>query len=782
MLPFILVRTGGLPFQLLPQAEAALEAARLNLMDEETAVQAANGALLDAFEQYLKENKQESAHRKEIYNQRKRLHQGHAVQWPRLDLSPPACAGIREAQEHLEQAKERERAARAVFAEAHQREMMAAQAKIAEIFTENDQFRRGIIMNRVEIAKHTKQELLADGRLLRSAYRYITRAAAKTSPLSTFGVVQHLSQHATEAMPWEVRVERFHPNVFFRRILYQVLMFRPHYFKNIKWRLNPGLYQGENGQMYWPYYSADFEEFVQNAELDEAMTHLLQVLETGGAQTMQAWEKECVEKEVLTHEFAPLWLAQAIETGILLMTTSEDGLQGSWAKTLLNHLAFMGNEAPMPMIQMLNLWTKSGGQLPHMEAPQLAESLDFVFAQSKAYLQEEGIELQDFEPAILYSHDVQLERGIDLQIADFQNIAQDIATELKRIGTVRKSREHAASLAILKGNDLIPDLHFTDGRAGWSFLYFAQFFLQLPERSQRAPAHEIPLEKTYRVSALLQCYQDADGSLISVLNALGTGGGRLAGRYMNTFSAGVLQDLKEWNTNAPDEPILVAVREVADSNVNFHPAIAPFYLDWPNPMTTAKAEGAIQLNEVGLRLSVDGTQLELVHIPTEREIQLLECGLEARSVKTKLLNLLLQIGIPEWTREVWEQAPISNSESTHKIYPRVYSKSGQTILRRKRWFLKLSDTEQMTATDFYLHFNAICNELQVPEQVFAFRDAIEKPFFVDKYDPLSVSNLQIIMRTRGLIYLEEMLPLPHQLLVNDGEGSYVSEFVLEVKV
>jgi hypothetical protein len=779
-LPFVLVRTGGLPLKVLPQVTTSLEEARLAYMTSLESESKQKAELLAAFELYLKENKQETALRKEIYNQRKRLHQGHAVQWSRMDLQASNCSGIAEAQTLLLAAQNLTRNTKIAFEQAHQIQFDTSADQIAEVFAEHVQLRRGLAMSQIEVAKRSKAEILENTRELTTAYRTVARTAAKTSPLSTFGVVQQMSSHSTEAMPWEVRVERFHPNVFFRKFLYSVLMYRPHYFKNIKWRINPSIYPHDNGQLFWVHYSADFQEFIQTSDYDEAMQHLVQVLKLGGNKTMLEWEAYCVNQDALTKEFAPLWLAQAIEIGLLLMTTPEDGLQGSWAKTLLNHLAFMANEAPMSMIQMLNLWTKTSGQLPHMEAPQLTESLSFVYEQSSAYLQEEGIELESFEPQFLYTHDVQLERNLEIQLTDLEPIAEDIAAELAQIGTVRMSRHYAKALQIAQSGVLVPDLHFQDGSTGWSFIAFANEFLQAPK--SRLKAIEIPITTTQRIAALVQCYKNADGTVQAVLNALGPGGGRLAGRYLSTFSGGILEDIRNWNTNEADEPLVLSVREVSDSNVNFHPVLSTNQLDWPAPMSSAPTTTAVPLYEVGLRFNRQKTQLELVHISSERQIQLLECGLEARSEKTPMLDLLLQMGIPEWTRDVWKQNPDTITEEGNKHYSRLVSKSGKTILRRERWYLEKTQAETLSSSDFFLDFRQTCVKMAIPRYAFTVGLPGSKPQFIDTHDPLSLVNLQHYLRIKGSVYLEEMSPEPHQLIANDDHGNYVSEYVLELKL
>ncbi len=764
-LPFILIRDGGLPASVLPPMR--FEPPQ-NLLSAEEEQQKALESLYAAFDHCL-QKLPESPIRTAVYNQRKRLYQRKAVQWERLTPYPEVQTNLLPA---FHTYQEQQNAYRIALeqAETHWQEqyILAKDWVIAQL-QNSAPLRRGLVATGSEIlysSDHQDQD-----KYCRAIYAYLTRAAVKTSPLSTLGTVDFLHDRFGTAMPWEDTVERFWPSLQLRAPFYWSIQSYQIWKEHLLYRINPSLTAYTDGSYDWLRYT-EAGEFIAHAKASTELKQLVETAHVLPAMKPSDWLKSF---PFITED----WLHTAIEAEIFIPVLPESGLDGSWAKRLLNHLAFLGPQAPESELSMLNLLTKASSQFPHMPPDALQEGLAEVKSQLLRVGNAVGFDVSELRPSDLYSHDVHIKRDRNLQPADFAPLATEITKVIKALPGVPLDQEHARMRSFAQKTRL-KKVQLSTGQAAWPFLAFVQAYLK-----SKKPVAQSGTERafakwhgTWPIAAVVQCYFSKNGQLAGVLNGLSPGGGRLAGRFFTMFPEQVAADVMKFNQQLSDEQTIpVSFRQVSPTNANLHPALTIQSVDWPDASGANKQHGSLPLCAIGVHLN-EYQMLELVHLNTGKSLRVLEFGLEARHEKSKIAQLFLSIGVPDWTSRLWASEPVALTEAV-QFRPDVTL--GNLTLQRRAWEWRVEPTWlNLEAVAFHTALQQWAKELDLPSELFYTTTTQTKPQYLHIKEPLSVelfrSNLK--KAKSNMVNFTEMFPLKEQSL----SAPYVSEYVLELQV
>jgi hypothetical protein len=742
-----------------------------------TALRKAEAQLLHALDE-LFTILPEGIARTEVYNQRKRVFQSKAIQYERLVKCGVANESLASAVDQVKLCRDQQESATKIF-EAHWQAVLAQSSELVlEQYQQSQTFRRGLVATGSDI---TSIDYAPDAKFYRTLYTYLSRASMKTSPLSTLGTVHYLHHaYGQVMMPWESAVERFWPSLQTRSLFYYALERSDAYLHALKYRMNPSASLSAD-KLDW-LVSHEVGEVIESAELQNSLSQFVEIASHTEPQTLKDWAKSL--KAYGGHEFVEILL----NAGLLLRALPEGGVEGNWAKTLLNYLAFLGSQAPQEEINMLNLLTKAAGQFPHMEAEFLANCLAEVHQQLQATGATIDIEFVDIRPSDLYSHDVHTMRDISLHIEDFQDIASEIKLAISELGGFPLDIQHLRMLRFADECAIHPNA-LPNGQNAWPFLVFARAFLNSTwtkakvDDQQRGQGLE-----PWPVAAVIQCFREGNETLKAVINGLSPGGGRMSGRYLTMFPDQITSEIREWNRNFEDDQRLaVAFRHISPSNANIHQLVTPWFIDWPEWEGTAPKAGGIPLSDIGVR-RVDSTHLGkgnclcLVQMSSGKDICLFEYGLEARHEKSPLAQLLLSIGIPNWTTSLWQdQQSTETRESGIGYRPRLSTKQSNLVIRRAEWEVPVPKSwEKLKGHEFALEIMHLAGNEGMPPEMFYKMDKQSKPQYFNLNEPLSqeVLRANLSRYKPQKVVFTEMLPTPSQAVAD----SFVSEFVLELMV
>jgi hypothetical protein len=106
---------------------------------------------------------------------------------------------------------------------------------------------------------------------------------------------------------------------------------------------------------------------------------------------------------------------------------------------------------------------------------------------------------------------------------------------------------------------------------------------------------------------------------------------------------------------------------------------------------------------------------------------------------------------------------------------------GNTIYQRRRWHSDLSYLAPLHGIDLALEVWRLRRAHQWPRFLFARSDSERKPWLFDTASPFSYELVKNMIQGNAIVTLEEMLPGPDQLWLQDNEGQrYTSELRLQV--
>jgi hypothetical protein len=771
--PLMLIRTGGLPLQWLE--ELACEWPEGNVPETElaAAVQRAFDAALSALD--------DSPLRTAVYNARrdffqKRKMPGEAFE--RFLEENQEKPNIVQLLENLNFWKRNQNSKKDFF----QRYENALQAnyRLLQEAAKDETLRRALLFASHDLLdrlpgfsqKSPESFNKKDRQTALSLLQYLTRAVAKTSPLSKFTTVSLWQPARPRDTDFSISKSVVTPNVALLPALYQVLLREPAFYRALSISLNPSIVRNEqpttkNEQLTWLYFDGENESFQQMATNSVAELTVEILLENGRKMPFSALLAQ-LEKEV---EASPEQLQhlvfELIDYGLLEWDWPEKGLFPGWCGALYNFLGFLPEQSPLIVeAAALLQWLRATARvLPFQPLEDAQASQREAVRQVKDFFERHGAAPPPIPPEQIFFEDVEETVEADVSQEAVLALANDLAECWKKRGiqALPPFRERLFSFA---------EKTLQEGQVV-DFLSFCKKLLEEKTTSGSALRSCATVKEAYKIGALLQIFKDENGKFRAVVNGLFPGGGKLFARWLHLFPAGLTGRLKTWNDAIP-------FPWLGWSNANFQPVFSEKTLAVPSGRMRGNSE--ILLGNLAVRRISKGVQL--IDIETNEPILFTDLGLESPESRPLAMQVLWYLGVP-WVSlacllpaRIWGRA----GEGWF-FWERV--EFGSLVLARRAWQPSEERVAKWLAAineaDFFRLVRGEMSAAGVPRCFFA-KFFQGKPQFFDRDCPISMILFAKMLRKRKTPpVLTEMLPLPEQCVVKKN-GARVAEFVLEFEV
>jgi hypothetical protein len=210
--------------------------------------------------------------------------------------------------------------------------------------------------------------------------------------------------------------------------------------------------------------------------------------------------------------------------------------------------------------------------------------------------------------------------------------------------------------------------------------------------------------------------------------------------------------------------------------------------------------------EKDMEMDENGTQLQLIHTPTQKRVYVFDLGFQGHMGRSQLFQLLEKFTMAEYLfchpmlSAINSPQMVKKGEPKIQKLPRVVYED-RIVLQRKTWYipeelLPFRRPEESDWAWFYRVNEWRCQQ-GIPEEVFIFviersemqklEPEIQKKISRDDYKPQYISfknpfliNLleKLLKRVPNTLKIVEMLPNSQQLL-HVGTNRYITEFVLQ---
>ncbi|HZO70921.1 MAG TPA: lantibiotic dehydratase [Ktedonobacteraceae bacterium] len=292
-----------------------------------------------------------------------------------------------------------------------------------------------------------------------------------------------------------------------------------------------------------------------------------------------------------------------------------------------------------------------------------------------------------------------------------------------------------------------------------------------------------------------------DGVPQLVLNAVRSGFGR---------SEGYLQWLEtQVNASAPpslaphsqedSEPLWTDILGVFGSNASLRRAQTPYELLYPGTVSARPSDRCFPLTDLDIIYDPSMNRLRLASRRLQRAILPVHLGLLDDSQQPPLYRFLLHVfseGAVHPLLSLFHMPDIKGcgAELPVQEYPRLYL--GKLVIRRATWMVgaqSLPKREKGSSSfEYMLKVQRWLVAHQIPQECFIRIPAAytkdRKPLYIDFRNYLSVMLFeQMVKHTEQLanpvervLLIQEVLPGREDLVLSDGQATYVSEFLLEL--
>ena len=211
-------------------------------------------------------------------------------------------------------------------------------------------------------------------------------------------------------------------------------------------------------------------------------------------------------------------------------------------------------------------------------------------------------------------------------------------------------------------------------------------------------SHVAPInpEVPRSVSMFCQIFADPDkAGQVRLLVPRGqtySGFGKFFSRFVQLFPAPAAERLRR-TTDYPSGPMLAEIGGETNHNANLHPALLPFYLEYPTGDHSGNDCATLSCADIHVeRDSVDAFALCLRHTPTGRRVHTMDLGFQNLLGRPALYQLLTQFAPPSGIGIRLPESLTSDSGSTEpsraviEYRPRIVY-DGAIVLARRRWLV-----------------------------------------------------------------------------------------------
>jgi len=600
-----------------------------------------------------------------------------------------------------------------------------------------------------------------------SLLRYLTRAAAKTSPLSRFTTIslQKIGGQADESEAPFFQKSQVTPNVALLPAIYEVLLRERAFYRALSLRLNPCV--EDEKQKNWLYFDGEQESFQQMGEHPVADLVVKILLENGRKWPFVKLLHRLGEEVDADPAQLQSLVFELVDYGLLEWDLPEKGLSSGWCGSLYHFLGFLPEQPPVVVeAAALLQWLRTAARtLPFQPAGEAQETQREAVLVAKTFFEKYGSAMPPIAPEQIFFEDV----ADSAESAVPENVIRALANDLAKCW---QERDIQAMPAFRSQLFSFAEKILAEGET-IDFLEFSKKFLgkRKDNPANRTGLRSLPPTK---IGALLQVFRDETGAFRAVVNGLFPGGGKLMARWLHLFPAEAGTALRDWNDAIP-------FPWQGWSNANFQPAISKKVICVPDGRT-AGLPGGQEILLTNLALQREEDFLQLIDKESNDAVLLTDLGLEAPETRPPVMQVLWHLGVPCVSLEsLLSERKWSQGAGDWHVADRV--EFGSLILARKAWRLGDELVEnwlsEKSDANFFQRVRAELPTIGIFRQFFV-RSIQEKPQYFDLDSPVSILLFAKILRQRkSPLILTEMLPRAHQNVIQKN-GFRVAEFVLEL--
>jgi len=601
-----------------------------------------------------------------------------------------------------------------------------------------------------------------------SLLKYLTRAAAKTSPLSRFTTVSfsRLTQNLSGETLQIIKPVAT-PNVALLPAIYRVLLREPAFYESLSLVLNPCITPGRGNT--WLYFDGEKESF-QRMEDNPVAGLVVRLLLSNRREMPFTGLLESLKDEVdATDEELQSLVFELVDFGLLEWNLPEKGLAPGWCGGLYHFLGFLPAQPPVIVetAALLQWLRASARSLPHQSIAEAQGAQREGARLTNAYFNRFGGEAPAVPPERIFFEDVEDGVVSDIPAEAVQRLARELAQCSRDISGRQAPPLHAGVVAF--GMELLEEGETID------FLSFCEKFLT--EKRRESGGATLP-PASGKMGALLQAFRKEDGAFGAVVNGLFPGGGKLFARWMHLFPAAYQKMLEEWSD-------AIAFPWQGWSNTNFQPQLSADSVAVPDGRVAGKSQGRrILLGNIAVARKADA--LQLIDNETRKQIRFADLGLEATELRPPAMQILHCLGVPYYSLQTLVRKFLEWKPGGHGWRFRSRAESGSLVLLRASWEIGTDLASRWRRipgdADFFRIVRGELRAMGVPGRFFA-RFPGEKPQYFDMGSPvLMLLFKKILLRSGRHILLTEMLPAPEQYVVRKVDGWHAAEFVVEIEI
>lgn len=666
----------------------------------------------------------------------------------------------------------------------------------------------------------------------RSLWQIVSRMAGKTSPFSSF---THLGQENDQEENPGVVDHRFRLNNILLGQLLELLRYHPPYF--IKQKISLNYTAQQDGAEFLFLHNTRNVESVQRIENQPVINLIITFLKDKKSilfqelvEVIQA-EVDATKREITDYIFT------LTEYGLLVWELPIAPSADNWWEPLAANLRQFSED---PFCQNLEkILTVAGNILPEIEnqtPTERGQTQQHYFTLFKNLWEENKHRIP-----LLNSEEVRAEGLKQITDTDFLLKPETVFYEDTRLGVKdfwsennwKPLREKMATLSrfllpLTPSNtqDRLIDFYqknFNQSISLWAFYQKWLRAAQATPNAENTQNSEIALSLNNRVATLPRSASlihltpeflrslsphlgpsQNFGSLVLPFQNAGkdqlfldtfvSANARLAGRFLPLFSEVETAAWRVFHQRQATDKRWIENQDYSFFNANVHPPLLPASLQIP-ALSIAGIDDGIPITELMVQMDKENSQLMLSY--KNQIVQILNLSLEATDNRSGLYQLLCQFEPVVPSKNILLRAInelTSPSEQGVVKYPRVVYDQ-QIILQRSTWFFPKENLPfkakgattiayqnlllnwqkaNHLPTQFYytLNFDHRTTGLNIPRNE-------HKPQFFDIRNPLSIDLWhRDLKKVAHYLKIEEMLPLPEQLIEVDGVKRMVEALVV----